>query len=255
MRLSIAGKLARRLIPPPFRPALIEFKARLSGRRRIPVLVRRYCRGRGVEIGPGGNPYCSRANTVFVDKNIRNAHGMPDADIIADAASVPLESASFDFAFSSHCLEHHQNTIATLNEWIRLLTPGGILFLILPHADRSLDRHRARTTLEHHIRDFERLGDEPDRSHFQEMELGWRRLDDLAEWEAMHREIWKADFWDWDFRLANDNFHFHVWTQDEMVKLLHYLGMQILYVEERVPDRGDSFIVIARKAKADGATD
>lgn len=234
-------------IPQPIYQALREMKARLEGRRSIPTLIRRHCRGSGIEIGAGSHPYCSPSNTIFVDRSSENAHGTRNADILADAAHIPLADASFDFLFSSHCLEHHQNTIATLREWLRLLKPGGTLFLILPHAERGLDRHRARTTLEHHIQDFETLGEEPDRSHFEEMKAGWRALEDLAHWEAYHREFWKADFWDWEFRLANDNFHFHVWTQDDMVKLLHHLGLEILYVDDHLPDRGDSFVVIARK--------
>ncbi|MEO7634578.1 MAG: methyltransferase domain-containing protein [Sphingomicrobium sp.] len=248
--MDAARKLIHSLVSIPSLRPLREALAGATGRRRIPVLLRQYCLGHGIEIGAGPNPYCSPSNTVFLDRSTSNAHGTASADIVADCAQVPLPDASFDFVFSSHCLEHVQNTILTLNEWLRLLRPGGSLFLILPHADRTLDRHRARTTLDHHIRDFETLGDEPDRSHFAEMESGWRQLDDLGEWEALHRKIWKADFWDWDFRLTNDNFHFHVWTQDEMIRILHYLGLEILTVEERVRERGDSFIVIARKPLA-----
>ncbi|OYV92745.1 MAG: hypothetical protein B7Z60_10190 [Ferrovum sp. 37-45-19] len=44
-------------------------------------------------------------------------------------------SASMDFVFSSHVLEHIENTEKTLKEWWRLIKPGGYLVLYLPHKD------------------------------------------------------------------------------------------------------------------------
>jgi SAM-dependent methyltransferase len=40
---------------------------------------------------------------------------------------------SLDFVFSSHTLEHLDRPWDALSEWIRVLKPGGVLFLYLPH--------------------------------------------------------------------------------------------------------------------------
>ena len=37
-----------------------------------------------------------------------------------------------DYIFSSHCLEHIENWVDTLNYWTKTLKSGGILFLYLP---------------------------------------------------------------------------------------------------------------------------
>jgi predicted SAM-dependent methyltransferase len=37
-----------------------------------------------------------------------------------------------DYIYSSHCLEHVDNWIETLEYWIKNLKDGGILFLYLP---------------------------------------------------------------------------------------------------------------------------
>jgi SAM-dependent methyltransferase len=240
------SKLAA-LVPAKARPVVRAIIGRPAPSvRAIPSFVPRYCTGQGIEIGAGKHPYCSPANTVFLDRHTDNKDGTPNPDMISDAGSIPRPDCSFDFLLSAHCLEHVPNTIKTLNEWIRVLKPGGALILILPHADRTFDHLRGKTTLEHHIRDYEAGIVGPDRSHIEEIEAGWRPLITPAD-EAKYERQWGAKCWDWDFRFANDVVHYHVWTQDEIVRLLQYLGMQIVYVAEEVPERTDSFVVIARK--------
>ncbi len=56
--------------------------------------------------------------------------------------------------------------------------------------------------------------------------------------------------WDFDFRLNNGVIHFHVWSQDEMTKLIQYLGLKILWVCEIADERPDTFIVIAQKSNS-----
>lgn len=46
-----------------------------------------------------------------------------------------LASGEYDFVFSSHLLEHLEDTQGALKHWWRLLHPGGFLILYLPHKD------------------------------------------------------------------------------------------------------------------------
>jgi SAM-dependent methyltransferase len=210
-------------------------------------VVNKYCVGQGLEIGAGKYPYCDRRMTKFLDKHTDNADGTPRPDILSDFNNIPYENGTLDFIFASHVLEHAQNTILTLKEWARVIKPGGVIVLVLPHADRTFDRHRARTTLDHHIRDYETLGDAPDHSHDSEAAEGWGRLENIRDVIAFHERTWGAPFLDFEHRMANDAMHFHVWTQDEVVKLLQYVELRIAVVIEQVPDRTDSFVVVARK--------
>lgn len=212
----------------------------------IRPLIARYCIGKGLEIGPGKSPQCPPDRTEYLDKHTENADGTPNANIIAEADSIPRPDASYDFVFSSHVLEHLPNVIKALHEWLRVLKPGGNLFLVLPHADRTFDRMRAKTTLEHLIEDHQKGVTAPDRSHIEEMERGWK-AQGRPEDDEEYRRRWGADPWDWDFRFANDVVHYHVWTQDEIVRLLQHLGLKILYANELVTEREDSFVVVARK--------
>jgi SAM-dependent methyltransferase len=240
--------IARAVVPIAARDKVWAIRHNLRTKPIMPGLLKRYCIGKGAEIGAGKTPYCDPARTTFVDKFKDNKDATIGADIIADASAIPVDDGAFNYVFSAHVLEHMQNTILVLNEWVRILKPGGIMFTMLPHAERTIDKFRPITTLQHHLEDFERLTDEPDRTHFEDMKDGWTKLGgDPEEGARAFRAEWGADPWDWDFRIANGILHHHVWTQNEIVRLYQHLGLQVLYVNELVPERDDSFVVIARK--------
>lgn len=210
-------------------------------------LMERFCVGRGLEIGPGKSPRCDPATTIFLDRFTDNKDATPRPDIIADAAHIPVPDGSFDFLFSSHMLEHHQDTLRVLYEWKRVLKPGGVLFLILPHQARTIDRHRAVTTFQHHIDDYATLGDQEDHSHYAEIRAGWSRLEDFDQLRAEFEAEWRMDVWDWPGRIKNGVIHFHVWSQNEVVDLFRYVGLSIEYVADAFPEHGISFLVVGRR--------
>src|SRR5262249_34504950 len=193
---------------------------------------------------------CDRSNTIFLDRFTDNHDANLRPDIVADAARIPIRDGALDFLLSSNMLEHHQNTLRTLYEWKRVLKLGGIMFLVLPHHARIFDKHRAVTTLQHHIDDYARLGGEPDYSHCEEIREGWSKLDDFEELRKEFEADWKMDVWDWDGRLKNGVIHFHVWSEKEIVDLLRYVGLSMEYVIDRIPENTSNFLVIARHGEA-----
>lgn len=82
----------------------------------------KYCVGRGLDVGYGGDPVTP--NAVGWDFE----HG--DAQRLRG-----LDDASFDFVYSSHLLEHLPDCELALTNWWRVLKPGGYLILYLPHRD------------------------------------------------------------------------------------------------------------------------
>lgn len=50
-----------------------------------------------------------------------------------DGAILPFAENSQDAVFSSHCLEHVHDSIATIKEWFRVIKQGGYLILVVPH--------------------------------------------------------------------------------------------------------------------------
>jgi SAM-dependent methyltransferase len=91
-------------------------------RRERERFFERYCQGRGLDIGYGGDLVCTNARGWDVE------HG--DAMYLEG-----LVDSSFDFVYSSHTLEHMRNLDIALKNWWRVLRPGGYLLLYVPHRD------------------------------------------------------------------------------------------------------------------------
>jgi SAM-dependent methyltransferase len=111
----------------------------ISGVTSISILRRvhdarfatRYFRGDGIDVG-GGIDSIALYQELF--PGIRNCfvydqqHG--DAQLLAN-----VRDASFDFLYSSHCLEHLRDPVEALRNWLRVVKPGGHLVVEVPDED------------------------------------------------------------------------------------------------------------------------
>lgn len=85
-----------------------------------------YFKGRGIDIGCGPDPLPGAEKWDAQDG---------DAEYLA---TIPDES--FDFVYSSHCLEHMRSVHRALLNWSRVLKVGGFLFVVVP--EWTLYEHR-----------------------------------------------------------------------------------------------------------------
>lgn len=100
--------------------------------RKIKYLIPRYTRGRGLEIGCGQE----KAYAHFIGVDNGHHFGRGAADIVAEADRLSLfADDSMDFVFSSHVLEHMEDMGKALQEWGRVIKPGGYLVLYVPSAN------------------------------------------------------------------------------------------------------------------------
>lgn len=74
--------------------------------------------------------HCDIDSTPLVDKDGRQH----PVDVIGDARHVPLPDGVADHVFTSECLEHFPwaETRSVLQEWVRLLKPGGTIRIEVP---------------------------------------------------------------------------------------------------------------------------
>lgn len=88
-------------------------------------------------------PFCSHLDYVSQDFCQYNGAGDGTAlqtgawdtkriDIVSNIASIPVPDASFDAILCSEVLEHIPNPIAALQEFSRILKPGGTLLMTAP---------------------------------------------------------------------------------------------------------------------------
>lgn len=94
----------------------------------------RYTRGTVLDIGAGTvKPW---PHFISVDQKKENDFTSLMVDIKRDARNLAIfASNSIDAVFSSHLLEHLEDTASVLREWWRVVKPGGHLVLYLPHKD------------------------------------------------------------------------------------------------------------------------
>ena len=91
----------------------------------------RYIKGDGVDIGSGPDPLGQYYEFFPLMQSCR-AWDLPDGDA-QEMATVP--DNALDFVHSSHCLEHMRDAKIALNNWVRILKPGGFLICIVPDED------------------------------------------------------------------------------------------------------------------------
>jgi len=58
-------------------------------------------------------------------------------DIVGDATDIPFGDHSLDFLFAAHLFEHIVDPVALLNEWRRVLKPGGVLYATMPNHNKT----------------------------------------------------------------------------------------------------------------------
>lgn len=236
---------------------VVRLKQQMNDRSgEVRNLIDRYCLGQGLEIGPGKNPYCDRSNTKFLEKFPSETEGNIEIDMVADAFDIPECQDAFDFLVSAHVLEHLPNTLQALFEWKRVLRNDGVLFLVLPHANRTFDRQRQLTTIQHHIEDYEKGVGYEDQTHRADWGItvfttrGEHREEDWKNaWIEDPNPEMPGNSLNWDGVVRSGKVHYHVWTQNEMVDLLRYVGFKILYVTDKLDSRTDSFIVVGKNVK------
>lgn len=83
--------------------------------------------GHGIDIGCGPDIL---NRSVFT--NIESCFGYDIAQGDANLCH-NLEGNSFDFVYSSHCLEHMVDAELALKNWIRICKPGGHIIVAVPH--------------------------------------------------------------------------------------------------------------------------
>lgn len=89
----------------------------------------------------GNNQVLFDADTLYLGLDIAEGRNV---DIICPGHELGLPDATFDLVVSTECLEHDRHWVATLNNAIRLLRPGGMLLMTCATTGRP--EHGTRRT-------------------------------------------------------------------------------------------------------------
>jgi len=185
----------------------------------------RYLRGEGIEIGALQNPLKLRPDTHvrYADRlTLPQArahypelgdHSLVDPVIICDADRLAsVADRSIDFIIANHVLEHMADPLGAIREWIRVVRPGGHIYIAIPEHTNPLDRLRSVTPVDHLIADFEMrtARNKFDREHYREWVASTRP--NLSEPERAEAEA----------KLVSQGYsiHFHTFTAETYSRLL-----------------------------------
>jgi SAM-dependent methyltransferase len=209
-------------------------------------LAFRYLRGDGIEIGAYYLPQRVRDGVrvryvdyttadVLATLDVRHPWAV-ETDVIDEAEKLAnFEDESIDFVIANHVVEHTEDPVAAIKAFVRVLRPGGVVFITLPDPRHSFDRHRPRTTLEHVLRDHREGPEVSRRDHYEE----WARYIEGVSGDRAIAE--RAD----QFAAEEERNHFHVWEPDTFLELLLALDLPIQI--EAVQATEPEFSVIFRK--------
>jgi len=99
----------------------------VSETQKIRPIVKDYCNGSVVDIGCGDDIIVSHALGVDVRQTSKSKFVTDKFKTLSTVLN-----QKFDTVFSSHCLEHIDNDLDALKDWVHLLNDGGYLILYLP---------------------------------------------------------------------------------------------------------------------------
>ena len=216
-------------------------------RRRIAA---RYLNGQGIEIGALHFPLKVPAGATvrYVDRmpneQLRRQYpefdktSLVNIDVVDDGEKLTqFPDAEVDFVIANHMIEHCQNPIDSIYNWLRVLRPNGVLFMAVPDKRYTFDVERALTPLQHVVRDYYEGPQWSRMAHFTEVVAKAGQSD--SEIAAAAQRLSDIDY----------SIHFHVWTQTEFLELLLYCrnDLSFNFDIEIFQKNGIEFIVVLRK--------
>lgn len=188
----------------------------------------------GVEIGAAAhNPfnlpncinvdYTDDMNTIFKQGEFKLCGEKAKVDVIADGGDLPFKNNEYDYVISSHVIEHFFDPIAAIEEWFRVIKPGGYIFMIAPKQNalpgetrpctkytELLDRHSGKMTRK-----------EVDMTGYQRSTVTGLPLEEHGHWS--------------------------VWNLKEFVELCDHMKWIVVETEETDSKVGNGFTVILQK--------
>jgi len=211
-------------------------------------LAVRYLRGSGIEIGALNFPMRvpPGVHVRYVDRQsgeeLRAEYGamypgvpIVAPDVLDDGERLAtFADGSLDFVIANHMLEHTEDPVGTLRHHVRVLRPGGVLFLALPHPVHTFDAPRERTTVEHVLRDHAEGPERSRRGHYE-------------DWARNVREVAEDDLPEYVRTLEAEraNIHFHVWEPQGFLAMI--AAAELPATLECLLRTGHEYVVILRR--------
>lgn len=195
------------------------------------IISNKYLHGEGIEIGALHCPLVlpKSAKIKYVDKipveELKKRYpevgnNIVKIDIIDDGEKLSkFKDSSLDFIIANHFLEHCKNPIGTIQNFLRVLKQGGILYMAIPDKRYTFDKNRQVTTIDHLIEVYNDGEDKLKRQHFEEWVRVVEGITDEQKFIDRLNDLINNDY----------SIHYHVWTLKEILELLTVLTKELQF--------------------------
>lgn len=187
--------------------------------------VRENLSGHGLEIGALHAPFPVNAQTTieYADEKSQtdlqtqyandagvDCSKIPAITYITHAGNLPIKNNTYDFVCNSHLLEHLVNPFSAISEWLRVVKPGGYVFMVVPDKNYCFDKNRQLTDLDHLKEDWYRVTSLIAISHYADYFINGRGVTDTDTIAKAYK--------------AQANIHVHTWDKDTLKQHIHWLA-------------------------------
>lgn len=209
--------------------------------------------GKGIEIGALHNPLRyneKKASVKYVDRlsvselrkqypELKQANLVKPDYIDNGEILSSLKDESQDFIIANHMLEHCKNPILTIQNHLKKLKKGGILFYTIPDKRFTPDSSRKLTTIDHLIADYYEKNNH--KEHYIEWVKSWNKIKEKKQIDIKVQELQKMDY----------SIHFHVWTMDSFVEFILFLtsfkATKGKFVIQVIASKEEEIVLILKK--------
>lgn len=137
-------------------------------------------------------------------------------DIVAEGDDLPLDDESVDYVISSHVIEHFFDPIKAIKEWLRVVRPGGYVYIIAPKQYALPGEKRPCTKLQ--------------------------ELLDRHEGKMKPEEVYMGES-----QIPNKRGHWSVWNLQDFLPICHHYDWKVVAQQETDDKVGNGFCVVIQK--------
>jgi ubiquinone/menaquinone biosynthesis C-methylase UbiE len=217
-------------------------------------IARDFCKGTGIEIGGLHARLNVEADVKVLDylsteelkekyKNDRNVNldDLWKVDIVSQAWDLSeIENNSLDFVMSSHVIEHLPNPATALEEWLRVVKTGGVVFFIVPDMRFTFDKDRKLTDVETLLEKYESKTQEVDYETYKEFAICTHGQ------LGQNQDIITDEYINYLYS-NQENIHVHTFTEESVKKFCDSLTIPFNFKLEKIERFGMHINVVLTK--------